>query len=167
RSDVKTIQWPSGENEALLSKLDEARSGRSPEPSPLAMYSVICDGPRRFMSSVCFVCASGASPAADTRINNRGSLVLIGNSLENRLENPAGTEIPDRFDFVRRPCRVCRLRQEPRNELRRIVGCVPTILRASILPLLSFLYLPSWLVSLFLFPRVRPSSLPARCPAAR
>src|SRR5439155_6336514 len=84
RSDVKTIQWPSGENEALLSKLDEARSGRSPEPSPLAMYSVICDGPRRFMSSVCLDCASGASPAADTRISKRGSLVLIGTSCENR-----------------------------------------------------------------------------------
>src|SRR5438034_2264277 len=48
------------------------------------MYSVICDGPRRFMSSVCLDCASGASPAADTRISKRGSLVLIVTSCENR-----------------------------------------------------------------------------------
>src|SRR2546425_4174875 len=111
------------------------------------MYSVICDGPRRFMSSVCLDCASAATSAADTRISKRGSLVLIGNSCENRPGSARILLPPDNGAHPRTPewtsgGQVC----------------------APILPLLSFLFLLSWSVSLFLFPRVRPSSLPVRCP---
>src|SRR5437016_13149991 len=170
------------------------------------MYSVICDGPRRFMSSVCLDCASGASPAADTRISKRGSLVLIGNSCKNRPGSGRILLAPDQL----RQFRTNVLSHERTSQLSAIGGrfrptfvgcsnacaswrtpkssrCFPTAkiaavgqllqpgankeahtrtpewtwgvqVCAPILPLLSFLFLLSWLVSLFLFPPVLPSS---------
>src|SRR5437899_71429 len=74
------------------------------------MYSVICDGPRRFMSSVCLDCASGASPAADTRISKRGSLVLIGNSCKNRPGSGRILLAPDQLRQFRTNVQVSRAR---------------------------------------------------------
>src|SRR2546428_11062727 len=48
------------------------------------MTSVFGDGQGQFRSGVCVDGARAATPAADTRISKRGSLVLIGNSCENR-----------------------------------------------------------------------------------